>query len=103
MQRLQELLGKCTGFQWDAGNSEKNWRKHRVQMREAEEALRNLPITLVEDPIHSKYESRYRALGRTNMNRLLYVVFTIRGEKIRVISARDMDREETREYYEEST
>ncbi|MFH1361079.1 MAG: BrnT family toxin [bacterium] len=39
-------------------------------------------------------EQRFYALGRTNQDRLLFVVYTIRSNKIRVISARDMNKRE---------
>lgn len=42
--------------------------------------------------------ARYYALGHTDLGRLLFVVYTLRGEKIRVISARDMTRREQKEY-----
>jgi hypothetical protein len=45
--------------------------------------------------MHSLSENRYYALGRTNMNRLLFAVFTVRDDKIRIISARDMTEGET--------
>lgn len=54
---------------------------------------------------HSSHEKRYYALGHTGMKRLLFVVFTIRNNHIRVISARDMNRKEKKEYrsHEEKT
>ena len=54
---------------------------------------------------HSKHEKRYYALGQTSAGRRLFVVFTVRRKLIRVISARDMNRNETETYqrYEEKT
>jgi uncharacterized DUF497 family protein len=43
-------------------------------------------------------ENRYYVLGRTNMNRLLFAVFTVRNDKIRIISARDMTESEIKRY-----
>jgi len=102
MQHILDLLSKCTGFEWDAGNIDKNWISHQVHWFEAEQAIINRPIALTDDYKHSDIESRYIALGSTNVNRLLSVVFTIRRDKVRVISARDMDIEEKRQYYEEA-
>ena len=94
-----EELGRCTGFQWDEGNTEKNWEKHRVSRFECEQLFFNEPFLVLKDEEHSQNESRYYALGQTNRNRELFIVFTIRDDQIRVISARDMSRRERR-YYE---
>ncbi len=91
-------LTALKGFDWDDGNREKNWLKHRVTWSECEEPFFNSPLLLNPDPAHSQTETRHFALGQTNAGRLLFVVFTIRKEKIRVISARDMSRKE-REFY----
>ena len=93
-----EMLKKCTGFQWDAGNSDKNWERHRVSKGECEQVFFNEPFLVVEDNRHSQRESRYFALGRTNASRALFVVFTIRGDRVRIISARDTSRRERRAY-----
>jgi uncharacterized DUF497 family protein len=47
------------------------------------------------DVRHSKREKRYYALGHTSADRRLFVVFTIRGTLIRVISVREMNRRES--------
>ena len=101
MQRIRDLISQCTGFQWDEGNIEKNWIKHNVSYREIEQAVINRPIVFLEDGGHSDREERFSALGSTNVNRLLTVVFTIRGDEIRPISGRDMNLEEKRLFYEE--
>ncbi len=93
-----EELRRCTGFEWDSGNAEKNWERHRVSDGEAEEVFFNQPLLVAFDEEHSQQEPRYFALGQTNAGRPLFVVFTIRGEVIRVISARDMGRRERRVY-----
>jgi hypothetical protein len=54
-----------------------------------------------EDEIHSKFEPRYYVLGKSNDGRHLFIVFTIRRNKIRVISARNMSRRERRIYREQ--
>ncbi len=88
------------GFDWDKGNIEKNWERHRVTHIECEEVFFNRPLVVREDKLHSMAESRYYVLGKTDDERLLFVVFTIRENKIRVISARDMNRRERRLYEE---
>ena len=90
-----------TGFDWDAGNRDKNWEKHQVSNVECEEVFFNLPLLLQPDEVHSETEARYYVLGQTNAGRRLFIVFTIRDEKIRVISARDM-RVRERTIYEQT-
>ena len=98
-----DLLLKCTGFEWDEHNAKKNWLKHKVLPSESEQLFFNQPLVVVDDVKHSSQEKRYYALGNTDTKRLLFVVFTVRGNQIRVISARDMNRKEKKEYknYEE--
>ena len=93
-----ERLRKCTGFQWDQGNADKNWERHRVSRSEAEEVFFNQPLVVADDDAHSASEERFYALGRTNRRRSLFVVSAIRRRRIRVISARDMTKRE-REVY----
>lgn len=87
-----------TGFDWDSGNSDKNWLRHRVSQLECEEVFFNRPFVVQEDILHSHYEARFYALGQTDARRRLFIVYTLRGERIRVISARDMTPRERRRY-----
>lgn len=96
-----DSLSQVEGFEWDQSNIEKNWEKHRVSYLECEEVFFNQPLLVQEDEIHSKYEPRYYVLGRTNDGRHLFIVFTIRRNRIRVISARNMSRRERRIYREQ--
>lgn len=93
-----ERLRQCIGFEWDEGNAEKNWLLHRVTRGETEQLFFNQPLLVAGDALHSATEERYYALGTTNRKRLLFVVFTIRGDLIRVISARDMTKKERERY-----
>jgi len=97
------LLLNCTGFEWDSGNKNKNWLKHRVSNVECEQIFFNRPLIIHFDKKHSDKEDRFYALGHTELGRKLFIVFTIRGTKIRIISARDMSRKEREIYiaYEE--
>lgn len=94
-------LSAIEGFDWDEGNSRKSHDKHSVTQTEAEQVFTS-EVLIAADIKHSHDEPRYQALGSTIVGRLLYVTFTLRGEgkKIRVISARDMNRKE-RTYYEQ--
>ena len=98
MRDPRRALDECTGFEWDNRNSEKNWVTHGVACGEAEEVFFNVPLILAPDGKHSKVEDRYYGLGVTNAGRAMLVVFTIRGDLVRVISARDMSRGERRLY-----
>jgi uncharacterized protein len=95
-------LTRITGFDWDDGNARKN-DKHGVSMAEAEQVFFNDPLLLIADAKHSQGETRFHALGKTDEERVLHLTFTLRyaGEKIRVISARDMHRKE-RTIYEQA-
>ena len=94
-------LSHVTGFDWDESNREKNWQKHQVAAGECEEVFFNLPLLLKPDPAHSQREPRYYVLGHTRTGRKLFIAFTIREDKIRVISARDMSKKE-RSVYEQT-
>ena len=96
MNVLQLL--KCKGFQWDEGNSEKNWIKHRVSRAECEQIFFNRPLITGETAGESQKEVRYYALGQTDLERRLFVVFAVRTHLIRVISARPMSRRERKVY-----
>jgi len=88
-------------FEWDEGNSLKNWKNHHVTTKECEEVFLNLPIILYQDIKHSVREVRFIALGKTNNNRRLHIVFTIREMNVRVISARDQNKKERSRYEKE--
>jgi uncharacterized DUF497 family protein len=98
MVKPKKILANCTGFEWDQGNLTKNWDSHDVSMIECEQIFFNKPIIVKRDKEHSELENRYYALGRTNLERLLFAVFTVRKDKIRIISARDMTDAEMERY-----
>lgn len=89
---------RCAGFQWDQANAQKIWNRHRVTPAECEQAFLNRPLVIAADERHSKAEERLLALGRSDMGRRLFIVFTVRRDLIRVVSARDMSRKERRAY-----
>ena len=92
------ILPKPTEFSWDKGNIDKNLKKHHVTIIEAEEMFMGEPF-ITADPAHStKAEKRFQALGQSKSNRRLFAVFTIRTNKIRVVSVRDMSKKEEQAY-----
>ena len=86
------------GFDWDEGNKQKNWEKHQVDFRECEEVFFNQPLLIKEDSKHSSQEKRFYVLGRSDIGRTLFLVITLRNNKIRVISARDQSKKERKIY-----
>lgn len=98
---MNEVFNKCKGFEWDQGNSLKNWFRHKVSQGECEQVFFNQPLIVHEDLKHSKNEERWFLLGRSDSGRFLFIVFTIRKNLIRVISARDMNKKERKIYDEQ--
>ena len=98
---MNSIFEKADGFAWDKGNLDKNKKKHKVDNFECEEVFFNRPILIFQDEKHSKEESRHFVLGRTFKNRKLFIVFTMRNNKIRIISARNMSKKE-KEVYEKA-
>ncbi len=96
-------LTSIKGFDWDEGNARKN-EKHNVSMAEVEQVFFNEPLLVLEDSKHINLEPRFHALGKSDDKRQLHITFTLRqaGEKIRIISARDMHKKE-RAIYEKAT
>ena len=87
-------------FDWDKGNSEKNWIKHQVTIQEAEEAFADGNKIAFLDVKHLGQEERFFLLGKTFINRLLAIVYTRRDERVRVISVRDANKKEVKIYEE---
>ena len=98
-------LENSTGFDWDEANTVKIRERHRLTPADAEDIFFHQPFVVRSDVRHSKTEKRYYALGQTGAGRRLFVVFSIRRRLIRVISARDTNRNETETYerYEENS
>ena len=89
---LSEFFQDVEGFQWDEANASKNWARHQVSQTEAEQVFLNRPVVVLN--ARPGIEARWFAFGHTDGDRLLTVVFTIRGPLLRVISARPMSRPE---------
>ena len=99
---MKDIFADIIGFDWDDGNRDKNYLKHNVLNGECEDIFFNQPLVIGSDIKHSQKERRYSAFGVTDAGRKLTVVFTLRKNLIRVISARDMTVKERR-YYEKHT
>jgi uncharacterized DUF497 family protein len=95
-------LPEVLEFDWDAGNSDKNWLRHNVKDEEAEEPFFAEERLVLEDKPHStEQEPRSILIGKSKKDRMLFIAYTIRKGKIRIISARDADRKEVA-FYEEA-
>ena len=89
-------------FQWDDNKAAENYATHGVQFEAAREVFHD-PFALEWLDDRADYgEDRYIILGMVE-NRLLYVAHTLRGEKIRLISARGAEPQERRQYHEENS
>jgi uncharacterized DUF497 family protein len=91
---------RIKGFEWDYGNSRKNADKHDVSQAESEQVFFNDPLLVLEDEKHSGTEARLHALGVSDDGRYLHITLTLRenDKLLRVISARDMSRNERKNY-----
>ena len=87
-------------FQWDTGNEVKSYTKHGVSREEAESVFQDPGRLDFPDPLHSGAEDRFVTLGRSSRPRMLFVAWTLRGTRARVISVRPASRKE-RGVYEE--
>ena len=92
------VLPKVISFEWDAGNLDKSYQKHGITAKETEEIFVSEELYVLTDIKHSQKEKRFIALGKTQNAKQLFVVFAIRKEKIRIISARMMHKKELQKY-----
>lgn len=93
------ILPEPVVFEWDKGNRDKNLRKHTITDQKTEEPFNNKPLIVFLDRKHSTdKEIRYQALGKTNEKELLFLSFTVRENKVRIISARPMSKKERKKY-----
>ncbi len=92
-------LSKLEGFEWDGGNQSKSLKKHGITALETEEVFFNFYLVF-PDQRHSLVEPRYGMHGKTNAGKVLFIVFTIRGLRVRIISARLASKKERNTYEE---
>jgi uncharacterized DUF497 family protein len=93
-----QIKRKVVEFEWDKWNLDKSYLKHGITVKEAEEVFIDEESYVITDIKHSQREERFIILGKSQSKRDLFVVFTMRGKKIRIISARRMHREEVEKY-----
>ena len=90
-------------FEWDEAKAESNFRKHGVEMDEGATVFDDPNVIYLDDNAHSEEEVREIALGYSDQNRLLCVVYTERGIKTRLISVCQATHYERREYEQYNT
>jgi len=88
-------------FEWDQAKAVSNLRKHGIDFADAVLALEDALAVTLED-LRSEGEPRFVTLGVDPEGRLLVVVYTWRGERARLISARKATRRELRQYEDRS-
>ena len=89
-------------FEWDPHKAESNLQKHGISFAEAGTVFGDDLAITVPDPDHSDEEYRHITIGWSNRHRLLMVSHTDRGNRIRIISARELTKAEQKEYEEEN-
>jgi len=81
-------------FEWHGRKATANFTKHEVSFEEAATVFADELALSGSDPDHSLEEHRYVIFGRSAAGRVLVVAYTERGERIRLISARQATRSE---------
>jgi uncharacterized protein len=87
-------------FEWDKQKAKLNLLKHSILFEEAQTVFDDPLYVDFYDPDHSENEDRYIILGESLNSRVLLVSYTERGDKIRLISARQVTKQELIAYQE---
>ncbi len=103
-------LGKATGkqyymqngdFEWDDAKAAQNWRDHAVKFDTVRDAFRDAFAVEWPDDAQDAAERRFVMLGMVD-HRVLFVAYTLRGDRTRIISARKAEPHERRRSYDEN-
>jgi uncharacterized DUF497 family protein len=94
------IIDRYDGMEWDDGNVWKNWEKHNVAPYETQQALRNEPFFDYDVEKYPKQEKRRAVMSRTDAGRYLFIVYTVRNNRVRPICTRDMHKNERKQYHE---
>ena len=87
---------RAPGFEWDERKARTNFRRHRVDFADAATVFEDVrAVTVVDEDTD---EERYAAIGTDGLGSELVVIYTVRGERIRIISARRATRRERAQY-----
>ena len=85
-------------FEWDDAKATRNWRDHAVTFEMARNAFRDAFAVEWQDDTQDAAERRF---GMAE-HRILFVAYTIRGARIRIITARGAEPHERRQYHDEN-
>jgi uncharacterized protein len=98
--KVRDRDGRPAGlrFEWSASKARLNAEKHGVTFDEAATAFRDSLARIFDDPVHSSGERRELLVGHSRRARLIIVSFAERGDRIRIISARNATKRERRDY-----
>lgn len=87
-------------YEWDTVKAQANLRKHGIDFADAATVFSDdYALTIPDEEV--EHEDRYVTIGMDALGRILVVVYTWRGESIRIISARKAERHERRQYEEQ--
>ena len=92
------VFADAIGFEWDDSNKDKSLTKHGVSNEECEQVFEDVRRQFYPDVLHSRHEERFVIVGATKDEKLLRIAFAVRGDLIRVISARPINRKEKNLY-----
>jgi len=92
------VRGGVIGFEWDEGNLDKNYKKHGIEPKQAEEVFIDSESIILPDVGHSQKEDGHIIVGNTLDKQHLFIIFTFRGSRVRIISARKMHKKEVERY-----
>lgn len=87
-------------FEWDPNKADSNLRKHGVSFEESATVFRDFLSITIPDPDHSQQEERFLTVGQSVLGRMLIVAHTDEGNRIRIISARELTAGERKAYEE---
>ena len=92
------MHNRDTGVEFDPAKAAANLARHRVSFAHAEQALHDPRAITIEDP-DAVGERRFVTLGMDALGRMLVVVHSPRGDRVRLISARKASRGEAAHYH----
>ncbi len=85
-------------FEWDSYKAQSNFEEHEVTFEEATTVFDDPFYIIFKDPDHSIGEQRYIIIGQSEAYRYLFVSYTERASRTRIISARELNPKERRAY-----
>lgn len=85
-------------FDWDENKAESNFRKHGITFDDAVTIFADPYLLFTEDVKHSEGEEREWGIGEAENGLIIVVVFTVRGDTFRIISARQATKKERFQY-----